>query len=527
MALPILLLVFLGSCKEKEKNKKPMTPDFKSATYTETYRPQLHFSPPQFWMNDPNGLIYHKGKYHLFYQYYPEDIKWGPMHWGHAVSTDLVHWQHKPTALFPDEHGYIFSGSVVLDFGNTSGLGSAENPPMVAIFTYHDAEAKEDGAKNYETQGLAYSLDDGETWEMYKNNPVLPNDGMEDFRDPKVFWDASNNAWVMSIVAGDHLQLWNSSDLKSWKKLSNFGKRRGAHGGVWECPDLFKMKVGDTDEEKWVLLISINPGGPNGGSATQYFVGDFDGQQFTSEQQETQWVDWGTDNYAGVTYFTLPKDYYGDTYENDPGQDRIFIGWMNNWDYGQETPTTPWRGAMTVPRKLSLQKVAGRYMLYNYPVPQLEQLKTEVQETELELAIGDKKEIKFDGLEQSEVRFTTESKDFVVKLKNAKNEEVVLTMNSEQKLFLLDRVVSGKTDFNEKFANQIQQMPVAELPEGPYEVRMLNDRSSIEVFINKGQYTMTAQLFPTEPYDALEFENVSETSIRFDNIVLAQMKTIW
>ncbi|MEL6917014.1 MAG: glycoside hydrolase family 32 protein, partial [Bacteroidota bacterium] len=279
-----------------------------TALYKEAYRPQYHFSPQEKWMNDPNGLVYNQGCYHLFYQYYPDDIVWGPMHWGHAVSTDMVHWKHKPIALFPDRNGYIFSGSAVLDSANTSGLGTLDNAPLVAIFTYHDMAGEEAGRKDYQTQGIAFSLDNGDTWTKYKGNPVIGNDGMKDFRDPKVFWDDANDQWVMLLVAGDHLQIWNSDNLIDWQKRSEFGKKQGAHGGVWECPDLFPLKVKGTNEEKWVLLISINPGAPNGGSGTQYFIGDFDGETFTSDQKENRWLDWGTDNYAGVTYNNVPNN---------------------------------------------------------------------------------------------------------------------------------------------------------------------------------------------------------------------------
>ena len=292
-----------------------------STVNTEPYRPQFHFTPPAKWMNDPNGLVYNKGVYHLFYQYYPDDIVWGPMHWGHAISKDLLHWEHKPIALYPDKNGYIFSGSAVVDTENTSGFGTKENPALVAIFTYHDIDRERAGKTDFQTQGIAYSLDNGETFTVYDGNPVIGNNGIKDFRDPKVFWDDQSKNWSMLLVAGDHLQIWQSKNLKSWEKVSEFGKNQGAHGGVWECPDLFKLKVGTTDEEKWVLLISINPGAPNGGSGTQYFVGDFDGKTFTSDQKEEKWIDWGTDNYGGVRY------------NNVPNNKRIFIGWRSMIDW--------------------------------------------------------------------------------------------------------------------------------------------------------------------------------------------------
>ena len=245
LAFCIVLILF--SCAKETKKKETENnriPDVTITNYQEQFRPQFHFSPPKKWMNDPNGLVYHKGVYHLFYQYYPEDIVWGPMHWGHAVSKDLISWEHKPIALFPDEHGYIFSGSAVVDTSNSSG------PPLVAMFTYHLMEGEKAGRTDYQTQGIAYSLDNGDTWTKYDGNPVIGNKDIKDFRDPKVFWDKNAKHWVLILVAGDHAKFYRSVDLKNWTFMSDFGKDLGAHGGVWECPDLFKLKVEGTDEEK-------------------------------------------------------------------------------------------------------------------------------------------------------------------------------------------------------------------------------------------------------------------------------------
>jgi len=247
---------------------------------TEPHRPTFHFTPPSKWMNDPNGMFFYEGEYHLFYQYYPEGTTWGPMHWGHAVTKDLVTWEHLPIALYPDSLGYIFSGSAVVDHQNTSGFGIDGEPPIVALYTYHDMEKEQAGAIDYQSQALAYSNDRGRTWVKYEGNPVLPNLGIRDFRDPKVIWDADSKQWVMVLAAWDEVQLFGSPNLKEWNALSSFGKTYGSHAGVWECPDLFPMIVEETGEKKWVLLLSINPGSPNGGSGTQYYVGDFDGTQF-------------------------------------------------------------------------------------------------------------------------------------------------------------------------------------------------------------------------------------------------------
>lgn len=483
--------------------------------YNEPYRPQLHFSPKENWMNDPNGLVYNKGVYHLFYQYYPGDIVWGPMHWGHAVSKDLVHWEHWPVALFPDDHGYIFSGSAVVDVNNTSGLGSLENPPMVAIFTYHDPKGEKEGRKNYQTQGMAYSLDNGKTWTKYKDNPIIKNDGFKDFRDPKVFWNDQSNTWTMLLVAGDHLQIWLSDNLTDWKKVSEFGKQQGAHGGVWECPDMFPLQVEGTKEEKWVLLISINPGAPNGGSGTQYFIGDFDGKTFTSDQKDYHWIDWGMDNYAGVTY------------NNSPDDKRVFIGWMSNWLYGQQVPTQKWRSAMTVPRILSLKKIGDTLSLLNYPIHQFNAIVDKSVATNVAIEKGKQTQIVFDNFNQAQVVFTTETKDFQLVFKNKLGEKLNLTMDHQKKLFLLDRSQSGKTDFQKDFANKDQQMPIGNLPNRPFEVRILMDRSSAEIFINKGQYVMTAQIFPDQNYNTFEIKNRSDDTMNVGNFEVNGVQSIW
>ncbi|WP_374960300.1 glycoside hydrolase family 32 protein, partial [Gilvibacter sp.] len=359
--LPFFLFVLLVGCKEASQNAAELASEFTSK-YDEPYRLQYHFSPPAKWMNDPNGLVYNDGVYHLFYQYYPDDIVWGPMHWGHATSTDMVHWEHKPIALYPDEHGLIFSGSAVVDHNNTSGFGKDGVAPLVAIFTYHLMEGEQAGRTDYQTQGIAYSLDNGDTWTKYEGNPVIGNDGIKDFRDPKVFWDKNTEQWVMVLVAGDHAKFYRSANLKDWQHMSDFGKDQGAHGGVWECPDLFKLRIQGSYDARWVLLISINPGAPNGGSGTQYFIGDWDGETFTTTQEEPLWIDYGTDNYAGVTY------------NNEPNQERLFIGWMSNWNYARNTPTEVWRSSMTLPRRLQLKEFKEGLRLTNYPYDKVDSL---------------------------------------------------------------------------------------------------------------------------------------------------------
>jgi fructan beta-fructosidase len=297
--------------------------------------------------------------------------------------------------------------------------------------------------------------------------------------------------------------------------MSEFGKNLGAHGGVWECPDLFKLKVEGTDEEKWVLLISINPGAPNGGSGTQYFIGDFDGQIFTTDQKEHLWVDWGTDNYAGVTY------------NNVPNGNRIFIGWMSNWLYAGKTPTEKWRSAMTLPRKLTMKKIAGGYHLFNYPVQDINAIVSDKTDKTLVIAAETNQLISAENFNQSEIRFTTSSKDFQMKLGNGTNDELLLTMMGEGKTFFLDRSKSGIVDFQEDFAKGIQQMPVPDLPDGQYEVSVFIDWSSVEVFINNGQYVMTSQIFPNSNYTDLTIENLGDSELSMIAFSITEVKRIW
>jgi len=510
--LLIFSVIFL-SCKDTNKTTEAIPVETISEnSYSEPFRPQFHFTPQEKWMNDPNGLVYNDGVYHLFYQYYPDDIVWGPMHWGHATSKDMIHWDHKPIALYPDELGLIFSGSAVVDSNNSSGFGTKENPPLVAIFTYHLMEGEKAGRKDFQTQGIAYSLDNGNTWTKYEGNPVIGNDGIKDFRDPKVFWDEDTSQWVLILVAGDHAKFYKSSNLKDWELMSEFGKDKGAHGGVWECPDLFKLKVGETEEEKWVLLISINPGAPNGGSGTQYFVGEFDGKTFSTDQKETQWLDFGMDNYAGVTY------------NNVPNNDRIFIGWMSNWNYARDTPTEVWRSAMTLPRKLTLDKDESRYFLKNYPIAnfnKLKKLENEINAITLDAPF----ESEAENLNHKEISFTMNLKDEItVSVSNSLSENISLAFNPKEKKILFDRTGSGIVDFEDSFGKEIQSQPYMPI-EKEVEVKIIIDQSSVEVFIDKGKYVFTNQIFPKQVYTKLDISG-SEGAV-ISNLVINNIKSIW
>jgi len=512
----LFILPLLFSCGRNNKDVKQSTVDKNKienmTNYTEQFRPQFHFSPQRKWMNDPNGLVYNDGVYHLFYQYYPEDIVWGPMHWGHAVSKDMISWEHKAIALYPDDHGDIFSGSAVLDSDNTSGLGTEDNPPLVAIFTYHLMAGEKAGRNDFQTQGIAYSLDNGDTWTKYDGNPVIGNTGIKDFRDPKVFWDYQAEHWVLILVAGDHAKFYESDNLKDWKHLSDFGRNQGAHGGVWECPDLFKLKVEGTDEEKWILLISINPGAPNGGSGTQYFVGDFDGKTFTADHKDHKWIDMGADNYAGVTYNNTPKN------------ERIFIGWMSNWNYAQNTPTKEWRSAMTLPRKLSLIKEDNTYYITSNVVESFNDRISIVKEEE-SISLDKTFMLEHQNYNQSEIKFQTDlSKPIEIAFKNQMGETLIFEIDPVKKEMSLDRRKSGLTNFEVRFANKIHSLPYI-VSDKVVDVRIILDWSSIEIFVDEGKYVMTEQIFPTEFYNNLQINSKLKTTI--NNFKLNTIKSIW
>jgi fructan beta-fructosidase len=488
-----------------------------STYYQEPFRPQFHFSPEAHWMNDPNGLVYYKGIYHLFYQYYPEDIVWGPMHWGHATSADLVHWQHQKIALFPDKLGYIFSGSVVVDEQNSSGLGTKDHPAMVAVFTYHNMEFEKAGKINTQSQGLAYSIDEGKTWTKYAQNPIIPNLEIKDFRDPKVFWNPETRQWHLTLVAGDHAEFYQSKNLLNWTKTGTFGQGYGAHGGVWECPDLFKMQVAGSREEKWVLLISVNPGAPKGGSGTQYFVGNFDGKTFTSTQSKAKWIDHGMDNYAGVTY------------SNAPDNKRIFIGWMSNWLYATKTPTEKWRSAMTLPRILNLKQNGKTYQLESQVIPQLEkQLIPGYTEEKISVTAQQPYSIQYNGglngLNQSQIKFQAQPVDFRLVLENENKERLTMLYIAKTKTWSIDRSLSGKVNFDPAFAANPQQTQVDFDVTSPIDFELYLDWSSMELFLNNGQYCFTNQLFPTKPYSKL---SIYSTKQELKNFSIKSVKNCW
>ena len=495
------------SCNRAAENRQDAG---QAGLYREPHRPQFHFSPPAKWMNDPNGMFFYEGEYHLFYQYYPDSTVWGPMHWGHAVSTDLVHWEHLPVALYPDSLGYIFSGSAVVDWNNTSGLGQNGQPPIIAIFTYHQHEMEQAGRSDFQYQGIAYSNDKGRTWTKYEGNPVLPNtEKIRDFRDPKVIWYGPSRQWIMVFAAADHVKFFGSPNLIDWTHLSDFGKEWGVHAGVWECPDLFPLGVESTDLTKWVLLLSINPGAPNGGSGTQYFVGDFDGKRFTLDptfapavkDEKGVWLDYGRDNYAGVTWSDMPLL---------DGR-RIFIGWMSNWDYARVVPTETWRSAMTLPRTLTLNQTYQGYRVFSRPVRELQALHTAIQPIEAREIKGVSRLALQAGISpaQMEMIFDIEwpegtSPDFGVELSNAKGNRYRIGYNAAANQFYSDRTQAGDHAFSDKFARTVATAPRM-YAVNRMRMHLFFDASSVELFADDGSVLMTEVFFPEEKFSRLKF----------------------
>lgn len=452
----------------------------------EKYRPAFHFTPKAHWMNDPNGMVYYNGTYHLFFQYHPGGTTWGPMHWGHAVSNDLFNWLEKPIALYPDSLGAIFSGSAVIDKDNTAGFGKNA---MVAIFTHHNQKIENAKTGLHQYQSIAYSNDEGNTWTKYKGNPVLPNPGITDFRDPKVMWFEQGKKWIMTLATKDRITFYSSPNLKQWTKESDFGATQGAHGGVWECPDLFTLTV--NGKKVWVLLVSINPGGPNGGSATQYFTGSFNGHEFVADSKEEKWIDYGTDNYAGVTW-------------SNTGDRRIFLGWMNNWLYANQVPTVAWRGATTVPRELSLSEQDGRLIISSLPVKELSAFLGKP----LMLSLGkgstqNRKTAKIPSGKPFEL--TLETKDlssFSISLLSSGSDKVIFGYEKVHNRFFIDRRNAGDASFNKEFSAVHYGSRISE--SSTISMKVLIDAASIEVFADNGTCVMTDIFFPKKPINSLE-----------------------
>ncbi len=468
-----------------------------SQTYREPYRPQFHFSPQRNWTNDPNGLVWFDGEYHLFYQYNPFGDTWGHMSWGHAVSRDLIHWKELPVAL-PEENGImIFTGSTVVDESNTSGFCTGGKPCLVAVYTGHTPRIG--NTRQLQTQNLAYSNDRGRTWTKYTGNPVLDLQ-MPDFRDPHVFRHAATGRWIMSVaLPNQHKVLfYGSPDLKRWERLSEFGPE-GAAGGQWECPTLVEVPVeaGNPRTSRWVLKIGLNPGGLQGGSGEQYFVGAFDGIRFVNDNPPatTLWTDYGKDCYCALTFNNLPR-----------ADLPVMLGWMNNWQYAARVPTAPWRGQMTVPRRLKLRKEPEGLRLVQQPVQTLRTLRKNgfswrgVSVDTLNKALRARPGTSF----ELNSTFTPDSQgESGFRLLGPNQTFTTIGYDAGKREVYVDRTHSGNVSFSRDFPGRT----AAPLPagRGPLELTILVDRSTLEVFAQGGRVAISTLIYPPEGPLALEF----------------------
>ena len=425
----------------------------------EQYRPVYHHTPAYGWMNDPNGMFYKDGVWNLYFQYNPYGSQWENMTWGHSTSTDLVHWKFQGAPIQPDALGTVFSGSAVVDKENTSGFGKGA---VIALYT---------SAGESQTQSMVYSTDNGKTFTKYAGNPIITSN-VPDFRDPHMFWNEDIKKWNMILAAGQHMEIYSSDNLKDWKLESSFGETYGNHGGVWECPDLMKMKVRGTNKEKWMLICNINPGGPFGGSATQYFIGDFDGHKFTCESKPevTKWMDYGKDHYATVTF------------DNAPAGRRVAIAWMSNWQYANQVPTLQYRSGNSIPRDLGLFEYKGETYCSVVPSPEM-------------TAARSKKATK--SLSESCEMVVNLKGNATITLSNDNGEKVVMLYDAKAETFSMDRTKSGKMDFSNDFAATTKAPTYGKISQ----LRIFIDKSSIEVFDAEGKMAMTNLVFPTKPYN--------------------------
>ena len=469
--------------------------------YNQPFRSQFHFSPLQNWTNDPNGLVYFEGEYHLFFQYNPFGDLWGHMSWGHAVSRDLVRWQELPVALPEADGVMIFTGSTVIDHRNTSGFCTNGRPCLVAIYTGHTPGQKNGtGVKPaLQTQNLAFSNDRGRTWTKFSGNPVL-NLNLPDFRDPGVFWSDQAKHWVMAVsLPDDHkVRFYGSEDLKHWKALSDFGPA-GATAGQWECPDIFEAPVEGSNiagkqEKRWVLKVGLNPGGLQGGSGEQYFVGRFDGKRFVNDNPSglTLWSDYGKDCYCALTFNGLPAD-----------QKPTILGWMSNWQYAAKVPTNPWRGQMTVPRRVALKRFAEGLRLIQEPIEALQKLREQHLSWQ-----GGRLTIPSDTFELHSTMDLGQAEQIGWKIQAGDGNHTLIAYDRRRQELFVDRSHSGQTGFSKDFAGRTAAplpMPTGSIKTS-IDLRILVDRSSVEVFAQSGRVAITNLIFPPGGSRSIELQ---------------------
>ncbi|MGC8518722.1 MAG: glycoside hydrolase family 32 protein [Steroidobacteraceae bacterium] len=480
------------------------------AWYDQPYRPQVHFSPARHWMNDPNGLVYFKGRYHLFFQYNPYGSRWGHMSWGHAVSRDLVHWRQWPVAIPEGRRNMIFSGSVVLDRRDTSGFGAPGQVPLVAIYT----ASPRDG-HGPQTQDLAYSLDGGMHWRKYAGNPVL-DIGRRNFRDPKVFWYAPLHHWVMvvSLAKARRVSFYSSPDLKRWTHTGDFGPA-GNTRGVWECPDLMQLPVENRPgATRWVLKVDSQHLAPGDGGAGQVFVGRFNGRTFVASQRTAQSLDLGEDYYASTSWSNLP----------DPGPGAIMLGWMDNWLYAQDAPTAPWRGAMAFPRRVFLRLTDGTYRLMQRPVGAIRSLRGSPRSL-ARAALGSEQPLFRVAASGSahEIRARVQvgrRGRFAWVIGSGDGRTVTLAYDAARRRFAVSR--AGLYRFSGKFDSR-HGAPF-QSPAGRIDLDVIIDRSSVEAFVDGGALTVAELMFPDHGAYTVRLRT---RGARVERLELYRLRSIW
>ncbi len=509
-----------SACSTLTETETARVPGDTVATTAEPYRLAYHFSPEKNWMNDPNGLVYHNGKYHLFYQYNPAGTTWGNMSWGHATTEDLVHWNRRPLAIPMDGENMIFSGSAVVDKDNTSGLcDSDDGNCLVAIYTSH--------LPDLQTQALAYSNDEGETWTQYEGNPVL-DEGMKDFRDPKVFWYEPKQAWLMALAIPQEqkIRFYQSPNLKDWTRLSEFGPA-GFVDGIWECPDLFELPVENGEGSQWVLIVSHNRS--DLGPTMQYFVGDFDGTTFTNTNTDDLIlrVDEGLDYYAAVTCNNVPDDR------------RLMIGWLNNWAYGQKIPTSGWRSSQSLVRSLHLRQFPEGVRLVQQPVEEQNELRETARHYEDQQINEGDDFLSVENVRGNQLEIVAEfvyraietpaeaeqlASEFGIKVFEGEDQETVIGYDVASQSVFVDRTQSGDTTFSENFAARtIGLMPS---DDGIVRLRIFVDHSSVEVFGNDGYVSMTNRIFPDQRKDGVEIYAIGGP-VTLRALDIYPVKSIW
>jgi len=493
----LLGILLIGTALANAQQKKSAT-----LYYKERYRPQFHFTPQKFWINDPNGLIFHHGEYHLFYQHNPFENKWGHMSWGHATSKDLIRWKELPVALREENNKMIFSGSAVFDVKNTSGLGSKEQPPHVAIFTAHDSVNQ--------SQHLAYSIDNLRSFQRYSGNPVLDL-GTRDFRDPNVFWFEKDKRWVMAVAMPNEkmISFYTSYSLKQWTFESDFGPQADT-SGVWECPDIFQVPIiGEPDKKKWVMLVSQN-------SSMQYFVGEFSGTHFYNENPYNKIFrpDYGPDYYAAITY------------KNTPDKIPVSIGWVNNWNYANEIPTNPWKGAMSLPRQLAVKKMGSEWILVQEPVKSIRSLRSTAEVLKQPVAVQTNYTLPFKGQQfEMELEMKAAAPTIAgIRIAVGKKNYFSISYDATLEQLMIDRT-NTPSSFSNQYPYLAKKNAYLKATNEKIKLRIFFDQSIIEVYANDGELVFTSQIFPEPGDQGIQFFSDGNTAV-FDNVWFWKMKGI-